>query len=228
MRGLGSARPVFPEVVCEAMQSRVETESKSAQTRARIVDAAAYILSRSGYAAFRLADVARQAEVRTPAIYYYFQSRDELIAEVLRVGIAQTRGHVCSTLAELPSEAHPMDRLIAAVHAHLVYLLDLSDYATAFIRNARQVPAEVRRNAIHEEELYGHLWQDLFGCVAESLEPELREELRVTQLLILGALNWTAEWRNVGTLAVGETISAAMIFVRKALSGYATDGTAAP
>ena len=47
-------------------------ESKSAQTRRRILDAAAHVLSANGYAGLRLTDVAAQAELQAPAIYYYY------------------------------------------------------------------------------------------------------------------------------------------------------------
>jgi hypothetical protein len=52
--------------------------SKSARTRERILYAAAHVLSRKGYAGTRPSDVADQAEIQTPAIYYYFASRDDL------------------------------------------------------------------------------------------------------------------------------------------------------
>ena len=57
-------------------------ESKSAATRVRILDAAAQVLSAKGYAGLRLTDVAAQAEIQAPAIYYYYASRDELIEAV--------------------------------------------------------------------------------------------------------------------------------------------------
>ena len=68
--------------------------SKSARTRERILDAAAHVLSRKGYAGTRLSDVADQAEIQAPAIYYYFPSRDDLIEEVMWSGIAHMREHM--------------------------------------------------------------------------------------------------------------------------------------
>src|ERR1700745_3690068 len=86
-------------------------DSKSAQTRARILDAAAHVLSANGYAGLRLTDVAAQAEIQAPAIYYYYASRDELIEEVMWAGIADMREHVAGALNELPADAPPLDRL---------------------------------------------------------------------------------------------------------------------
>src|SRR6201998_1470331 len=97
-------------------------ESKSTQTRRRILDAAAHVLSANGYAGLRLTDVAAQAELQAPAIYYYYPSRDDLIEEVMWGGIADTREHVVAALDACPSTASATDRLQAAVEAHLRHL----------------------------------------------------------------------------------------------------------
>jgi molecular chaperone HtpG len=120
-------------------------ESKSAQTRRRILDAAAHVLSVKGYAGLRLNDVAAQAELQAPAIYYYYPSRDDLIEEVMWAGIADMREHVIAVLDSLPAHVSALDRLLAAVEAHLRHELEISDYTTAAIRNAGQVPLTIRK-----------------------------------------------------------------------------------
>src|ERR1700751_1233867 len=108
-------------------------ESKSALTRARILDAAAHVLSAKGYAGLRLTDVAAEAEIQAPAIYYYYASRDELIEEVMWAGIADMREHVAAALSELPADTPPLDRLLAAAEAHLRHALAISGSTTASI-----------------------------------------------------------------------------------------------
>ena len=138
-----------------------ETSSKSARTRERILDAAAHVLSRKGYAGTRLSDVADQAEIQAPAIYYYFPSRDDLIEEVMWSGIAHIREHMTAILAALPSDADPLDRIDAAVEAHLRYSLEISDYTTASIRNAGQVPESIAIRYAAEASQYGDIWRKL-------------------------------------------------------------------
>ena len=173
-----------------------EIDSKSARTRARILDAAAYVLSSKGFAGTRLSDVAERAELQAPAIYYYFGSREELIEEVMFCGIAGLRRHVQEALDVLPPDTSPLDRIMAAVEAHLRHGLEISDYATASIRNSGQIPDRLRTRQLREEASYGRMWRRLFenalaqGHVRADLDP------RHAHLLVLGALNWAAEWRD--------------------------------
>ncbi len=152
------------------------------------------MLGSKGYAGTRLQDVAAEAGLQAPAIYYYFGSRDELIAEVMYVGAHRVRGHVIDVLAALPVETDAMGRILAAVEAHLRYELLISDYTTASVRNAGQVPESVRERAAAEEAAYSHMWRDLFEQAQAAGELRSDLDLNLTRFLIIGAMNWAAEW----------------------------------
>jgi TetR/AcrR family transcriptional regulator, cholesterol catabolism regulator len=195
-----------------------DTDSKSARTRARILDAAAHVLSTQGFAGTRLSDVAEHAEIQAPAIYYYFGSREELIEEVMYCGVAELRKHVQDALNDLPPETSPLDRIMVAVEAHLRHELEISDYATASIRNSGQIPQRLRARQLKEEASYGRVWRRLFdNAIAEG---QIRADLdpRYGQLLVLGALNWAAEWRDPRRDAVDGIVLNAQSLVRHGLS----------
>ena len=92
----------------------------------------------------RLADVAEVAQLQAPAIYSYFPSREELIEEVMWSGIASMTDHVQEQLDALPADTAALDRIEVAVETHLRYQLEISDYTTAAIRNAGQLPDTMR------------------------------------------------------------------------------------
>ncbi|WP_285711134.1 TetR/AcrR family transcriptional regulator, partial [Microtetraspora sp. NBRC 16547] len=152
-----------------------EESSKSARTRQRILNAAAHVLSRKGYAGTRLGDIADQAQLQAPAIYYYFGSREQLIEEVMWTGARRLREHLSETLNTLPAETTPMDRIAAAVEAHLHIELELSDFATAVIRNSGQIPEHLHTRQLAEEAEYGKLWRNLLRDLdkAGELRPGL-------------------------------------------------------
>ncbi len=192
--------------------------SKSARTRERILDAAAHVLSRKGYAGTRLTDVADQAAIQAPAIYYYFPSRDDLIEEVMWSGIARMREHLDRVLAALPAEAGPLERIDAAVEAHLRYCLEISDYTTASIRNAGQVPERIRIRYSAEAAKYGDTWRKLLqdadnaGLLRAGLDPV------TARMMVLGALNWAAEWWNPRRGSLDTVVRTAQSLVRHGLA----------
>jgi AcrR family transcriptional regulator len=192
--------------------------SKSARTRRRILNAAAHVLSVKGYAGTRLSDVADYAELQAPAIYYYFPSRDDLIEEVMYAGIAAMREHLSGALSALPPQTSPMDRILAAVEAHLRHELELSDYASAVIRNAGQIPDRLRARQLKEDAAYGRIWRRLFDDA--HAQGQLRSDLdaRLAQLLVIGALNWSVEWFDPRRSSVDTVVSNAQVLVRNGLS----------
>jgi AcrR family transcriptional regulator len=177
------------------------------------------VLSRKGFAGTRLTDVAEVAEMQAPGIYYYFPSREDLIEEVMWSGIAHMAAHVQGTLDELPAETAPLDRIEAAVESHLRYQLEISDYTTAAIRNAGQIPENIRARYSAEANRYGDIWRKLFEDARRdgSLRPEL--DPRAARMLVLGALNWAAEWWNPRRGSLDKVIRTAKSIVRNGLSG---------
>jgi AcrR family transcriptional regulator len=193
-------------------------DSKSVRTRARILDSAAHVLSVKGYAGMRLADVAEHAELQAPAIYYYFPSREDLIEEVMWAGIADMRDHLVQVLAAAPSTATGMDKIMLAVEAHLRHELEISDYTTASIRNAGQLPEKIRKRQVAEEARYGEVWRKLFREAIAAGEIDAGLDPYMAQMLVLGSLNWAAEWWNPRRGSLDKIVANAQQFVRNGLA----------
>ncbi|MFI8592134.1 TetR/AcrR family transcriptional regulator [Dietzia maris] len=198
----------------------VNSSAKSKLTRKRILDAAAEALSTRGYAGMRLSDVAIAAELRAPAIYYYFDSREDLIEEVMWAGIADMRDKLSATIDDLPLGTEPMDKILAAVDLHLRHELEISAYTTAAIRNAGQIPKELRTRQLAAEAEYGRIWQSILseardaGVIRSDLDPYM------CQMFVMGSLNWAAEWWKPRRGSIDKVVDNAQAFVRSALSPH--------
>ena len=189
----------------------------SSTTRERILVATAQLLSEKGYAGTRLSDVAEVAGLQAPAIYYYFPSREELIAEVMTTGHIRLLEHVERVLAALPVDSTPMDKICAAIAGHLEVELQLSEFATAVIRNAGQLPEDMR-NRIHDVGVgYETLWRNLLAEAQACGQVRSDIDIRAARMLILGALNWTVEWWKSDKGAVANIIHTAQTLVRDGL-----------
>lgn len=191
--------------------------TKSERTRQQILEAAAKVLSERGYAATRLSDIARAADVQAPAIYYYWPSRTELITEVVRRGNILMVEHVASALARMDDGASPMERIVLAAGEHLRGVLEISYFATASTRAMGQLPPEIRGPQLEVQEQYAELWRALIADAQRS--GELRADLdpSIARMLVLGALNWVPEWWDPDKGTLDDLIVTTESLVRGAL-----------
>lgn len=156
--------------------------------------AAAATLAVKGYAGTRLSDVAEIAGIQTPGIYYYFSSREELVEEVLRVGISRIGGFVQEAVAGMSPDASASEKIACAIRAHLTMVLLESDYSKAATRNSGQVPEAMQRFLIDAQQEYLRMWRSLIREAANQLPANSERDVRTMTLLVLGALNWAPEW----------------------------------
>ncbi|EIV90855.1 TetR family transcriptional regulator [Frankia sp. QA3] len=179
------APPVAPSSAASA---------RGAATTARILDAAATVFRTRGYAGTRLVDVATEADMQTGSLYYHFGSREDLVAALLAVAWQRTDDIVRRSVAELPTDAYPIDRLSTVIAAHLLAALALGDYTSALIQITDQVPDEVRSRSAPLQRAYATLWRNLLadGVAAGEIRADL--DVRIVHRMIIGALNWTIEW----------------------------------
>jgi TetR/AcrR family transcriptional regulator, cholesterol catabolism regulator len=185
-------------------------------TRERLVRAAANVLSQRGYSQARLQEIAEVAELKAPAVYYHFPSRDALITAALRDGQVLVREHVLHALTQLPPESGPRDRVLAAVESHLRIELELSDLASAVVRTSGHVPPHIRAEIDTEVTAYYDVWRQLLADAADAgaLRPGLDHS--VARMLVMGALNWATEWRSP-TATVDAVVANARVLVNGAL-----------
>jgi TetR/AcrR family transcriptional regulator, cholesterol catabolism regulator len=168
--------------------------TKSERTRQRILDAAAEVLAERGYADARLTDIAGRAGMQAGSLYYHFTSREELVGEILRLGIETSWNLVATAVGRLPPTATPVDRLAAAIRAHTRSIVGISTYASAQARIVGQLPNDLARAHRKDMRAYGAYWHDLFRAAQEAGQVAGDVDLFVVRMLAFGAMNWTSEW----------------------------------
>jgi AcrR family transcriptional regulator len=168
--------------------------TKSERTRQRILDAAAAVFRESGYAHARLVDIAERADMQAGSLYYHFESREALVDEILRLGIETAWQHVRAAVDGQGDDADPVDKLAAAIRAHTMVVLEISDYASAQTRIVGQVPPELAKSHYRDQRKYGEYWHSLLLAVQAA--GRLRDDIDIfsARMLAFGAMNWTSEW----------------------------------
>ena len=189
-------------VVRKMAKSKIEISSpagtkplrKSDRTRELILHAAAKLFREQGFAATTLRQIALRAKLKAGSIYYYFSSKNEILDEVLELGIRVVFDAVRQTVDALPEEASGRRRIEAAVEAHLYALLKYSDFTSANFRIYAQVSKAARRRNRDIRRDYTGYWKALLGSVQEAGEIASDVDLTLTRLFLLGSMNGAVEW----------------------------------
>jgi len=168
--------------------------AKSAATRRRVLDAAAKVLMDQGYAATRLGDIADYADLQAGSLYYYFDSKEQLVEEVLRYGVQFTHAHVRTAVDQLPEDASPGERLRAAFDAHLESMIEIGDLAPAHVRTFNQIPPAMQERLRPARRAFGKFWAELVEGAIEAGEVRSDIDPYIIRLFIVNSIERVAEW----------------------------------
>lgn len=100
-------------------------ERRRDQTRAEILDAAREAILRKGLAGFTLAEVAKDLALTKPALYYYFESKEALLFEVLLREWVESAAEVQAAVEATESGADAVEQLMRTVFARYRDRLEL-------------------------------------------------------------------------------------------------------
>ncbi len=165
------------------------------ESRQIILDTAARLFRKQGYASVSLRHVASECGMKAASLYYHFESKDEIVSEVLKIGVERTFEQVKASVAALPDDASPQQLLGTAVLAHLRAILERQDYASANVRIFGQVPASIRAAHVGLREAYESYWDEILSrCVKQQGGKRSTSEIRAARSFLLGAMNTTLDW----------------------------------
>lgn len=160
--------------------------------RSRILDEAARLFLARGYPETTLRDIADAAGVKAGSIYYHFDSKEALLAEILDQGIERIDATLSEALADAGTD--PRHRLRVAIEAHLRALFEHGPYTAAHVGVFHTSPESVRRAGIPARDAYEERWADLLAeaAGADLLAPDV--DRRVARVALLGMMNATLDW----------------------------------
>jgi AcrR family transcriptional regulator len=165
-------------------------------TREQILAEAARLFRQQGYAATTLRQVADAAGIKAGSIYYHFDSKDQILGEVLDKGIELVMQAVRQRIDALAPDATYRQRIAAGIEGHLYGMLHYGDFTSANIRIYGQIPLAAKKKHRVVRRAYAEYWDQLFDAARVAGELRTDASLAVIRLFVIGALNWTVEWYN--------------------------------
>jgi TetR/AcrR family transcriptional regulator, cholesterol catabolism regulator len=168
-------------------------QARSLETRRQILSAAATLFREQGYKATTLRDIAKRLDMGAGSLYYHFGSKDEIIHEVLDLGISAIDRAVGAALDAAP-DAPPLERLRIAIRAATGALIDAGDYTTAYVRIYNQLPRSVKRLDHPRRQAYMERWRRLVRVAQE--DGAIKRDLPVDTFVefLHGAISRLPDW----------------------------------
>lgn len=168
---------------------RAERERDHAAKREAVLRTAARLFLERGSARVSMNDVAEQLNVTKPALYTYFASKDEILAECLRQGDAIVREGLQRVEAQGGSA---VDRLRSFIREYA--RLGTTDYGACIIRlDDRALPDRERDETRRAKRAIDARVRAIIeaGVADGSIA---RCDVRLATFAVIGALNWIGQW----------------------------------
>jgi TetR/AcrR family transcriptional regulator, cholesterol catabolism regulator len=162
--------------------------------RTELTRAAARLFAEKGYHGTSVGDLAAALGVRKGSLYAHIESKADLLWEVAREGAAAFH----AALDSVPEDGTAVERIRAALRAHLRVVAAQLDVATVFVREWRYLEGERREEFVVERRRYEERFRALFRDGREL--GELRTDLDdgTAALYALSAANWAYTWLRPG------------------------------
>src|ERR1700748_1426265 len=126
--------------------------------RNELTRAAARLFAEKGYHGTSIGDLAEAMGVQKGSLYAHIESKADLLWEVASEGAAAFH----AALDSVPDEGPVLERIRAALRAHLRVVADQLDVATVFVREWRYLEGERREEFVAERRRYEERVRALF------------------------------------------------------------------
>ena len=185
---------------------------------AELIEVATQVFYEKGYDGASLQDIADRLGMLKGSLYYYIQSKEDLLFDVIssvhRDGLAVIRSR-----AEV--EGDPLRRLESVIVGHVEHTCRNLVPTAVFLHELSALPAERRAEVLGSEHAYQGVFRDLIeqaqarGDVRADLDP------RLAALSVLGSTNWVYRWFRPGGAFSPEQIGAEL--AEMSIRGIATE-----
>jgi AcrR family transcriptional regulator len=165
--------------------------SKKEALRLTVLEAAAKLFAQRGFGGTNLQDIADALELSRPALYYYFKSKEEILASLVEE-VTVFSGHQATELAA-KADFNPSETLRQMTFSHCKWLLEHTVEFRVVDRSENDLPPATRRT---HDRAKRALLDNFVRTIERGIElGHFRPvDATVTAFSIIGMCNWTAWW----------------------------------
>ena len=188
-----------------------------ASTQERILERAAELFWKKGYAVTTTREIAASLGIRQASLYHHVASKENLLCQLCVTSLGQLLGEVQSAVSESSS---PAAQIRLLVHAHLNTLLKYRTRHALMLKELRALSGACRRQVLGLRKRYEKLVLVILNQAQRDGSVRTDIPTKYLCLALLNVLNWAVLWfRDDDALSSDQL---AEIFARTYLEGATT------
>jgi TetR/AcrR family transcriptional regulator, cholesterol catabolism regulator len=187
-------------------------------TAKKILDVAAELFYQKGYANASVQDVADVVGILKGSLYYYIDSKDDLLARLIE-NIQTENLEMLDEIAAIP-DLTPLDRLRLYVERQVLFNTRNVKGITVYYRDLDRLPAARRNRIVEERKRFETFVMDLVRAAQERGEIADGVDARVLTYCTYGTTNWLYTWyRPRGPISAEDLAAEFAEFVIAGMTG---------
>ncbi len=186
--------PVTAEKRPRGRPRKTLDERDDGNRRVELVNAAARLFRKKGFDATSTRDIAAAVGMHSGSPFYHFKSKAELLNAVMEEGMRSALQRQAAALqAAGLSTAEAPALLRVLIRNHFDVLLGPgSDFIPVMLYESRSITARQRSLLAKLQSDYEAVWEPVLEALAKA--GQLKGPVKLSRLLIFGALNWSVQW----------------------------------
>jgi Transcriptional regulator len=167
---------------------------KSEATRQRVLQMTSELFRKNGYQATSMRDIAAAVGMKSGSLYYYYESKEALLAAILNDNIDDFILAMKQALDSLPADATVREKFDTAIEVSVRRVHASGDMAVASTQTLSFLREPEYSEQVRHRRAYNQFWRDL---IEEGKRTgEIRKDIpdAVASMVIVGALTFVGEW----------------------------------
>jgi TetR/AcrR family transcriptional regulator, cholesterol catabolism regulator len=161
-------------------------------SRHEILRTAARLFQQQGYDATSMNDVATALKVSKAGLYHHFQSKDEILFELMNHALNITQERVVNRVRSISA---PEERLRMLIRLHVEVILSVRDREiTVLLHENHPLPPSLRKRINARKKEYVHFVEKLVSDVQRARPSRGNVSSRAATFALLGMINWIYQW----------------------------------
>jgi len=156
----------------------------------QLLETATRLFKQKGYHNTSMQDIADALGVQKGSLYYYIDSKEELLRQLLERATSFLGAQIDEIYA---ADLSPTEKLARALENHAETMMNNLDLVAVYLNEYRNLPPPRLREALavrkHYEQVLMQILSD--GIAAGEFRPV---NVRMVVYGLLGMLNWTHQW----------------------------------